>query len=106
MNEKDNMKDSLLVKSAEKRLSLYSGSRHLFFEDTSNSQSIKNSEALSENNEDTKSDKDVNSLEAHNNNYGDNLNINYYRCPNKYYSHKAMNTFFKFRKSKIYEEGK
>ena len=104
MNEKDNMKDSLLVKSAEKNLNLFPVSRHLFFEDTSNSQSIRNSEALSENNEDTKSDKDVNSLEAHNNNYGDNLNINYYRCPNKYYSHKAMNTFFKFRKSKIYEE--
>ena len=61
MNEKDNIKENLINKSEEKS-KLLPISKQFFFEDYSNTESIKNSEAFSENDDDTKSDKDINSM--------------------------------------------
>ena len=99
MYEKDNIKDNLLNVTEEKNKSLRIPNK-LFFEDYSNTESIKNSEAFSELDDDTKSEKEINSLRNTNN---DN-NIN--RNQTKSFSHKAMNTFIglKFKKSKIFEE--
>ena len=100
MYEKDNIKDNLLNVAEEKNKSLRIPNK-LFFEDYSNTESIKNSEAFSELDDDTKSEKEINSLRNTNN---DNNNIN--RNQTKSFSHKAMNTFIglKFKKSKIFEE--
>ena len=98
MYEKDNIKDNLLNVTEEKNKSLRIPNK-LFFEDYSNTESIKNSEAFSELDDDTKSEKEINSLRNTNN---DN-NIN--RNQTKSFSH-TMNTFIglKFKKSKIFEE--
>ena len=99
MYEKDNIKDNLINRTEEKNKSLRIPNK-LFFEDYSNTESIKNSEAFSELDDDTKSDKEVNSLRNTNN---DN-NIEHKQS--KSYSHKAMNTFIglKFKRSKIFDE--
>ena len=58
MNEKDNLKDNLIHKAQDKDKS-FPKSRHFFFEDNSNTESIKNSEALSEYDDEIASEKDV-----------------------------------------------
>ena len=102
MNEKGNLNDNLIQKSEEKNKS-FPVSRQFFFEDYSNTESIKNSIALSEYDEEIISDKEVNSYlpkkEKKNNFF---LNVN----ANKSYSHKSVNSIigFKFGKSKIFDE--
>ena len=103
MYEKDNIRDNLLNKTKEKPKTLRIP-KQLFFEDYSNPESIKNSETFSEMDEDSKKDKDVNSLKNSNDNNSYNNTIVSYQ--NKSSSHKAINTFIglKFRRSKVYEE--
>ena len=101
MNEKDNLKDNLIIKSDEMHKSLPMKKQFLF-EDYSNTESIKNSEAYSEYDDEIISDREVNSYRLkkdRNNNY-------IFGVPNKSYSHKAVNNIigFKFRKSKIFED--
>ena len=103
MNEKDNLKDNLIHKAQDKDKS-FPKSRHFFFEDNSNTESIKNSEALSEYDDEIASEKDVNSYRHSKDNY--NNGYAFLGVANKSYSHKAVNSIigFKFRKSKIFEE--
>ena len=101
MNEKNNLKDNLIIKSDEMHKSLPMKKQFLF-EDYSNTESIKNSEAYSEYDDEIISDREVNSYRPkkdRNNNY-------IFGVPNKSYSHKAVNNIigFKFRKSKIFED--
>ena len=102
MYEKDNIKANLININEDKNKSLRIP-KPLVFEDYSNAESIKNSEAFSEMDEDTKSEKEVNTWK---NNHKNHSNNNIIRYPSKSSSHKAVNSFIglKFRKSKVNEE--
>ena len=93
MNEKDNLKDNLIHKAQDKDKS-FPKSRQFFFEDNSNTESIKNSEALSEYDDEIASEKDINSYRhsINNNNNG----YAFLGVANKSYSHKAVNSIKNF----------
>ena len=76
--------------------------KQFFFEDYSNIESIKNSEAYSEYDNEIISNREVNSYQPKK----DSNNDYFFGVPNISYSHKDVNNIigFKFRKSKIFED--
>ena len=101
MNEKDNLKDNLILKSEEKNKSLPMA-KQFFFEDNSNPESIKNSEIYSEYDDEIISEREVNSYRPKK----DSINNFIFGTAHKSYSHKNVNNIigFKFRKSKVFED--
>ena len=97
MYEKDSINENLISSSEEKN-KIFQIQKPLLSEDYSNTESIKNSEGLSEFDLDIKSDKEVNTMIKN--------KIEIHNLPNKSYSHKSINNMigFKFNKLKNLEE--